>query len=110
MYTPYVWVLNSDFYASLTPEEQVIVDEAARVANLAGRGVNRLIEASDEGLPYLQQEMEVYKPTAEEMQMFKDASIPASMDFIEEEYGEEGAQFAQEYLDAIEAAQDKFGM
>ena len=110
MYTPYVWVLNSDFYSSLTPEEQVIVDEAARVANLAGRGVNRLIEASDEGLPYLQEEMEVYKPTAEEMQMFKDASIPASMDFIEEEYGEEGAQFAQDYLDAIEAAQEKFGM
>ncbi|PUU91748.1 MULTISPECIES: DctP family TRAP transporter solute-binding subunit [Halanaerobium] len=110
MYTPYVWVLNSDFYASLTPEEQVIVDEAARVANLAGRGVNRLIEASEAGLPYLQKEMEVYKPTAEEMQMFKDASIPASMDFIEEEYGKEGSKFAQEYLDAIEAAQDKFGM
>ena len=110
MYTPYVWVLNSDFYSSLNPEEQVVIEEAARVANLAGRGVNRLIEASDEGLPYLAEEMEVYKPTPEEMQMFKDAAIPASMDFIEEEYGEEGAQFAQDYLDAIEAAQDKFGM
>ncbi|SIR38381.1 TRAP transporter substrate-binding protein [Halanaerobium kushneri] len=110
MYTPYVWVLNSDFYSSLTSEEQVVVDEAARVANLAGRGVNRLIEASDEGLPYLAEEMEVYKPTAEEMQMFKDAAIPASMEFIEEEYGEEGAQLAQDYLDAIEAAQEKFGM
>src|SRR6056297_374987 len=50
MYTPYVWVLNSDFYSSLSSEEQVVVEEAARVANLAGRGVNRLIEASDEGL------------------------------------------------------------
>ncbi len=110
MYTPYVWVLNSDFYSSLSSEEQVIVDEAARVANLAGRGVNRLIEASEEGLPYLAEEMEVYKPTSEEMQMFKDAAIPASMDFIEEEYGAEGAQFAQDYLDAIEAAQEKFGM
>ncbi len=110
MYTPYVWVLNSDFYSSLSSEEQVVIEEAARVANLAGRGVNRLIEASDEGLPYLAEEMEVYKPTAEEMQMFKDAAIPASMDFIEEEYGNEGAQLAQDYLDAIEAAQDKFGM
>ncbi|TDO94824.1 tripartite ATP-independent transporter DctP family solute receptor [Halanaerobium saccharolyticum] len=110
MYTPYVWVLNSDFYSALTTEEKIVIEEAARVANLAGRGVNRLIEASDDGLPYLAKEMEVYKPTAEEIQMFKDAAIPASMDFIEAEYGAEGAKLAQDYLDAIEAAQEKFGM
>ena len=110
MYTPYVWVLNSDFYASLSDLEKSVIDEAARVANIAGRGVNRLIEASDEGLPYLREEMEVYTPTPEEMQIFKDAAIPASMNFIEEEYGEEGAEFAQEYLDAVEAAQEKLGL
>ncbi len=110
MYTPYVWVLNPDFYASLSENEKSIIEEAARVANLAGRGVNRLIEASDEGLPYLTEEMEVYKPTAEEMQMFKDQAIPASMKFIEEEYGEEGAEFAESYLNAIEEAQEKLGL
>jgi TRAP-type C4-dicarboxylate transport system substrate-binding protein len=110
MYTPYVWVLNPDFYASLSENEKTIVEEAARVANLAGRGVNRLIEASDEGLPYLTEEMEVYKPTAEEMQMFKDQAIPAAMEFIEEEYGEEGAEFAESYLNAIEEAQEKLGL
>lgn len=110
MYTPYVWVLNSDFYNSLTDLERRVVDEASRVANLAGRGVNRLIEASDEGLPYLNQEMEVYTPTPEEIQMFKDAAIPASMDFIEDEYGSEGLAFAEEYLDAVEAAREKLGL
>jgi tripartite ATP-independent transporter DctP family solute receptor len=110
MYTPYVWVLNPDFYASLSEDEKTIVEEAARVANLAGRGVNRLIEASDEGLPYLTEEMEVYKPTAEEMQMFKDQAIPAAMEFIEEEYGDEGAEFAESYLNAIEEAQEKLGL
>lgn len=110
MYTPYVWVLNSDFYSSLTEQEKSVVDEAARVANLAGRGVNRLIEASDEGLPYLMEEMEVYKPTGEEMEKFREAAIPTSMDFIEEEYGKEGAEFAEDYLDAIEAAREKLGL
>lgn len=110
MYTPYVWVLNSDFYSSLTEQEQSVIDEAARVANLAGRGVNRLIEASDDGLPYLMEEMEVYKPTAAEMEMFREAAIPTSMDFIEEEYGKEGAEFAESYLDAIKAAREKLGL
>ncbi|MFW6273554.1 MAG: DctP family TRAP transporter solute-binding subunit [Halanaerobium sp.] len=110
MYTPYVWVLNSDFYASLNDEEKSVVEESARVANLAGRGVNRLIEASDEGLPYLTEEMEVYKPTAEEMQMFKDQAIPAAMEFIEEEYGDDGSEFAESYLNAVEEAQEKLGL
>jgi hypothetical protein len=32
------------------------------------------------------------------------------MEFIEEEYGEEGAEFAESYLNAIEEAQEKLGL
>jgi hypothetical protein len=54
--------------------------------------------------------MEVYKPTAEELQMFKDVTIPAAMKFIEDEYKEEGKELAQKYLDAIKKAQDALGL
>ncbi len=110
MYTPYVWVINDDWFNGLTEMQQNVIKEAARVANLAGRGVNRLLEASDEGLPYLAEKMEVYKPTPEELQQFKDVTIPASMEFIADEYGEEGEQLAQDYLDAIEDAKEKLGL
>jgi len=109
MYTPYVWVLNSQWFNDLTDHQKTIIEEAARIGNLAGRGVNRLIETSDEGLPYLATKMEVYQPTAEELQRFKDITIPAAMKFIETEYKEEGKIWAQKYLDAIKAAQEKFG-
>ena len=110
MYTPYVWVMNGDWFNALTAEQQSVIKEAARVANVAGRGVNRLIETSDEGIPYLATKMEVYKPTAEELQAFQDITIPASMAFIENEYKDEGKELAQLYLDAIEKAKKDLGL
>ena len=110
MYTPYVWVLSSQWFNTLTEQQKVVIEEAARVANVAGRGVNRLIETSEEGVPYLAVKMEVYKPTAEELQQFKDVTIPAAMKFIETEYKEEGKVLAQKYLDAIKKAQEDLGL
>ena len=54
--------------------------------------------------------MEVYKPTAEELQAFQDVTIPASMAFIENEYKDEGQKLAQEYLDAIKKAKEDLGL
>jgi tripartite ATP-independent transporter DctP family solute receptor len=110
MYTPYVWVINNEWFDGLTDQQKTVIEEAARVGNLAGRGVNRLIETSDEGVPYLATRMEVYTPTAEELQQFKDVTIPAAMEFIEEEYKEEGKALAEKYLNAIQEAQEKLGL
>jgi len=110
MYTPYVWVINNEWFDSLTEQQKTVIEEAARVGNLAGRGVNRLIETSDEGVPYLATKMEVYTPTAEELQEFKDVTIPAAMEFIEDEYKEEGKILAEKYLNAIKEAQEKLGL
>jgi len=106
MYSPYVWIINNEWFNALTNQQKKVIEEAARVANVAGRGINRIIEATDEGIPYLATKMEVYKPTAEEMQMFKDVTIPAALKFIEDEYKEEGKELAQKYLDAIKKAQE----
>ncbi len=110
MYAPYVWVINEDFMADLTEHERRVIREAARVANVAGRGVNRLLESSDQGLPYLAEEMEIYVPTDEELQAFRDITVPAAMDFIEDEYGEEGLELANFYLESIENARRELGL
>lgn len=110
MYAPYVWVINEDFMADLSDHERRVVNEAARVANVAGRGVNRILEASDQGLPFLAEEMEIYVPTEEELQAFRDITVPASMDYIEDEFGEEGLSLADRYLAAIEAAKVELGI
>lgn len=104
MYTPYVWVINKDFFNSLTDEEQRVVVEAAKVANIAGRGVNRVFEAGDKGLPFLAKKMQVYTPTTSELKEFRDITVPAAMKFIEKEYGKEGKDLADAYLKAIEEA------
>lgn len=104
MYTPYVWVMNQAWFEGLTEEHQSVINEAARVANLAGRGINRLLESGDDGLPYLAGKMEIYSPTDEELQQFRDITIPATLEFIEQEFGEEGVELAEKYLAAIERA------
>ncbi len=104
MYTPYVWVMNRDFFNSLTDEEKKVVIEAAKVANIAGRGVNRVFEAGDKGLPFLAKRMQVYTPTTSELKEFRDITVPAAMKFIEKEYGKEGKELADAYLKAIEEA------
>ncbi|MFA6508113.1 MAG: DctP family TRAP transporter solute-binding subunit, partial [Treponemataceae bacterium] len=51
LYAPYVWVINPKFFAGLSPDLQAVVSDAARTAVLAGRGLSRIIDASDKGLP-----------------------------------------------------------
>jgi len=96
--------MNKDFFNSLTDEEKKVVMEAARVANIAGRGINRVFEAGDKGLPFLAKRMQVYTPTTSELKEFRDITVPAAMKFIEKEYGKEGKELADAYLKAIEEA------
>ncbi|MHB0898641.1 MAG: TRAP transporter substrate-binding protein, partial [Spirochaetales bacterium] len=75
LYAPYVWVMNPKFYASLSPDLQNVVDDAARTAILAGRGLSRIIDGSDKGLPALAERMQVYVPSKAEMKQFRDVAI-----------------------------------
>jgi TRAP-type transport system periplasmic protein len=98
----YVWVINDDWFAGLTPTEQLAVEGAARSAVLAGRGLDRLIVASEKGLPTIAEEMEVYTPTAEELEQFRALAIPAAKEFFAESLGDEGMAWIEKYLNAIE--------
>ena len=104
LFAPYVWVINKGFWDDLTPAEQDVVQYAARSAIVAGRGISRIIEASDRGLPALAKNMEVYTPTAEEKAAFREAAQPAVREYIVKTFGAKGEEMLNAFLDAIEKA------
>lgn len=106
----YVWVINDGWFNALTPEEKTAVQGAADVAVIAGRGIDRLVTATEKGLPTLAKSMEVYTPTAEEMQQFRDVAIPAAKAFFAKTLGEDGTKWVEKYLAAIEAVQQELSM
>ncbi len=109
IYAPYIWVMNARFYNSLTPSQKAVVDDAARIAILAGRGLSRIIDSTDKGLPVLMAKMKVYVPSPAEMQQFKDATIPAATRFLEKKYGKEGKMWVDKFLKAIADAERELG-
>lgn len=102
--TPYVWFMNKDFYNSLTPDERYVVDYAAKAAVTAGRGISRIVEASDRGLPYLSKKMEVNSLPPAELKAFAEASQPAVKKLIAEKFGDDGTQLLNQLQKAVDAA------
>ena len=98
----YVWVMNDSFFEGLSPEEKVAVQGAAMAAVLAGRGIDRIITATEKGLPTIAANAEVYTPTAEEIEQFRALAIPAAKAFFAETLGEEGTAWIDKYLAAID--------
>ncbi|PWV74545.1 DctP family TRAP transporter solute-binding subunit [Halomonas sp. A11-A] len=100
--TPYLWLINDEFYASLSEEHQRVVDWASKVAVDAGRAMSRIIEASEGGLPKLSRGMEVNTITPEAREAFVAATQPAVREVIERRYGDEGVTLLDAMLAAIE--------
>ncbi|MFO7715150.1 DctP family TRAP transporter solute-binding subunit [Desulfosarcina sp.] len=100
----YVLVINDAWFNRLTPEEKTAVQGAADVAAIAGRGIDRLVTATEKGLPTIAAKMEVYTPTPEEIEKFREISIPAAKKFFASSLGEQGTQWIDKYLAAIEEA------
>ena len=109
LYAPYVWVMNPRFYNGLSTDLKRVIDDAARTAILAGRGVSRVIDASDKGLPVLLDKMNVYVPTAAEMKQFRDLAMPAARAFLERSYKNQGKYWVDRFVSAVEAAEKKLG-
>lgn len=103
--TPYIWFMNGDFYNGLSAEHRAIVDWASEVATDAGRGVSRIIEASERGLPKLAEKMEVNAIKPAELKKFAEAAQPAVRKLIEEKFGAEGTDMLNAMMEAIDKAQ-----
>lgn len=104
LFAPYVWAVNMDFWNSLTDEEKTIVQNAAQSAIVAGRGISRIIEASDRGLPALAKDMEVNALSAEQKAAFQAQAMPAVKQIIADKHGEEGVAMMNAFLEAIDQA------
>ena len=100
----YVWVINDGWFNALKPEEKTAVQGAAEAAVMAGRGIDRLVTATEKGLPALAAKMEVYSATPEELEKFRAIAIPAAKKFFAQNLGEEGTQWVEKYLSAVEEA------
>lgn len=101
--------MSDRYYNSLSKEHQKIVTDAARTAILAGRGLSRIIDSSEKGLPVLQSRMKVYVPTARELKAFRDKAIPSARAFLVKKYKKEGEYWVDKFLKEIARAEKKLG-
>jgi tripartite ATP-independent transporter DctP family solute receptor len=101
IFAPYVWTMNDKFWNSLTESEKEVVTYAAQSAIVAGRGMGRVIEASDRGLAELSKTLEVNTLTAAEKEEFKKVAVPAVKTIIVEKFGPEGEEMLGAFLEAV---------
>ena len=100
--TPYLWVMNEDVYQGLSDEHRTIVDWAARIATDAGRSTSRVIEASDQGLPRLAENMEVNTLSEEAREEFAERTQPQVRALIEDNLGDEGVEMLELMMESID--------
>ncbi len=105
LYAPYVWVMNDKWFKALSTSEKEIVIDSAKTALIAGRGLNRIIESTEKGLPVIAKKMQVYTPNADELAQFKKLAIAGAKKLISEKLGDEGRMWVDKFLAAIEEAE-----
>jgi tripartite ATP-independent transporter DctP family solute receptor len=104
LFAPYVWVMNMEFYNSLSPAEKAVIANGVTSGIVAGRGVSRVIEASDRGLAGLSKDMKVNALSPAQVAKFRDATMPAVKKLIIEKHGAEGEAMMNAFLEAIATA------
>jgi tripartite ATP-independent transporter DctP family solute receptor len=105
IYTPYVWVANPGFLASLSDDERKALAQAARTAIGACRDLGRKSENSERGLPALKARMQVVQLSDKELDAFKRITQPAIAEVIAKNLGDEGKEWLVRFEDAIAKVQ-----
>ncbi|WP_321300286.1 DctP family TRAP transporter solute-binding subunit [uncultured Sphaerochaeta sp.] len=97
-------LINSDFWNSLPAEYQHIIEVAAYHAQTADRASEALASRVLD-FEAVKNTMEVYVPTAEELELFKEAAAP-TYDWLR---GEVGDEIVDEFLAEVKKSEAKFG-
>lgn len=97
-------VINKRFFNSLSSEDQALIRSAAFTAARVNQGIKALNEAMS--LDKLQQTMEVYAPTAEELAQFRALAQPAVIDWLRTQID---PALINEVLEAVREAEAYFG-
>ncbi len=105
IFAPYVWTVNSKFWDSLSDSEKEVVVYAAKSAIVAGRGMGRVIEASDRGLTELSKTMKVNSLTAAEKVKFQEVALPEVKKLIIKKFGADGEEMLKAFLEAVKSAE-----
>jgi len=101
----FIWI-NEDFYQSLSSDLQQIVKDGAVISSLVQRGMKLLTNTL--GVDLLKEEgMEVYTPTAEELEKFKKASQEPVLKWLKTKVNPD---FLDEFLNAIKEAEEKIAV
>jgi len=101
----FIWI-NEDFYQSLSPDLQQIVKDGAVISSLVQRGMKLLTNTL--GVDLLKKEgMEVYTPTAEELEKFKKAAQEPVLKWLKTKVNPD---FLDEFLNAIKKAEEKLAV
>ncbi|MFA9427330.1 TRAP transporter substrate-binding protein DctP [Natronorubrum sp. A-ect3] len=98
---------NEDWYSGLHPTYQRLVSEGLARASFDSQRVNRTHR--EYGFEYIQNEhgVEVYTPTEEEIDEFREATQEPVIDLLEDEMDNPG--LIDELFDAIETAEEELG-
>lgn len=95
--------INNDFYNSLPDDLRQIVYDGAEVSGRIHQAIETYV-SNVTAVGALQEEgMEVYTPTADEVQMFRDATQEPVVDWIKDEIDPE---WVDGFLEAIEVARE----
>jgi len=107
LFAPYTFMMNEDFFAGLTEQEQKIIRYATHSGIVASRGVARAIEASeDRGLAGLKSKMKVNSISPDEREKFRKAAEPAIVKHVEATLGQEGVELLTLFRNEVASAND----
>jgi tripartite ATP-independent periplasmic transporter solute receptor, DctP family len=97
-------LISEKWFKSLPDDLKVAVVEGDRVAQLVYNGFGALLDAMGTD-SLVKHGMEVYRPTAEELEQFKAVSIPFVREYMEEELGKE---FVEQFMTLVEQTRESF--
>ena len=104
LYSFHSTMINEEFFRSLPKEYQGLIKRAGRMALAAGRAASIIKESI--AIEQLKEKgIEVYYPTPEEYNQFRDAGRPPAEKFVREQIGD---KWVDDMLKAISEAEHKF--
>lgn len=104
-----LWIANDEWLKSLSESDRYIFWDAVRTAMTACLGAVQVAEVSEEvGIPFFKEKgTEIYKPTEDELEEFKELATPVFEEYVIEEFGEEGMMWYEKLKKAIEIAEEE---
>ncbi|MTI60437.1 MAG: DctP family TRAP transporter solute-binding subunit [Firmicutes bacterium] len=99
-------VINDDFFNSLPNKYQVVIKEAGKAAATAGT-TSETIKSYITGVKILQDNnMKIYKPTPEELEVFRNTAQPPVVKWLKDEIG---AELVDGMIETVEEYTKKLG-